>query len=220
VKVPDLCLEEAAWADGYQWVAGVDEAGRGAWAGPVAAAAVILPPHDSTLSRRLNGVRDSKTLSAHQREKLFEIIQNEAVAVGVELVDPRVIVDDGIMAATRLAMAKAIQSLAPHPDFLLIDHIRLPQVTLAQRNISKGDTKSLSIAAASIIAKVTRDRMMIQAAESYQEYGFERHKGYGTHAHREALKVHGITPLHRHTWAPFQTLVHQPPAGGRTKQDT
>jgi len=206
MKLPDLSLEEAAWAEGYRWVAGIDEAGRGAWAGPVAAAAVILPPNCPNLPQRLDGVRDSKTLSARQREKLFEIIHKEAVAVGVVMIGSEVIVESGIMAATRRAMAEAIQMLVPRPDFLLIDYLRLPGVSLPQQNIRQGDEKSFAIAAASIIAKVSRDRLMIQMAETYPDYGFERHKGYGTRAHREALEKHGVAPFHRHTWKPFHTL--------------
>jgi ribonuclease HII len=206
MKFPDLSLEKMAWAEGYCLVAGIDEAGRGAWAGPVAAAAVILPPNSPDLDQRLNGVRDSKTLSARQREELYGIIQGEAIAVGVGMVDSEAIVDNGIIAATRQAMAKAIQMLATQPDFLLIDYLRLPQMDYPQKNITRGDSKSLSIAAASIIAKVSRDRLMARAAETYPGYGFERHKGYGTRVHQEALKANGISPLHRHTWAPFQTI--------------
>ncbi len=214
MKYPDLSLEKMAWAEGYCLVAGIDEAGRGAWAGPVAAAAVILPPNSPDLGRRLNGVRDSKTLSARQREEFYGIIQGEAIAVGVGMVDSEAIVGNGIIAATRQAMAKAIQMLAPQPDFLLIDYLRLPQMDYPQKNITRGDAKSLSIAAASIIAKVSRDRLMAKAAETYPGYGFERLKGYGTRVHQEALKVNGISPLHRHTWAPFH------PAASRDKQGT
>jgi ribonuclease HII len=151
-------------------------------------------------------VRDSKTLSARQREELFGIIRNEAVAVGVGVIGPEVIVADGIMAATRRAMVGAIQALGPRPDFLLIDYVRLPQAGIPQKSIRQGDQISFSIAAASIIAKVSRDRIMVQMAETYPNYGFERHKGYGTRAHRQALEQHGLTPFHRHTWAPFQQL--------------
>ena len=209
MKFPDLSLEETAWKEGYRSIAGVDEAGRGAWAGPVAAAAVILPSDAPELGRRLRGVRDSKTLSARQRERLFDIIQGTAIAVGVGMIGPEVIVDRGILAATRQAMVHAVLALDPDPDYLLIDYLRLPQVDLPQSNIVKGDSKSLSIAAASIIAKVSRDRLMLETAEAYQDYGFDRHKGYGTRAHREALEAHGVTPLHRYTWAPFQPVEHR-----------
>ena len=209
MKFPDLSLEETAWKEGYRSIAGVDEAGRGAWAGPVAAAAVILPSGAPELGRRLSGVRDSKTLSARQREKLFDIIRGAAIAVGVGMIGPEVIVDCGIVAATRQAMAHAILALDPGPDYLLIDYLRLPQVDIPQSSIVKGDSKSLSIAAASIIAKVSRDRLMLETAEAYQDYGFDRHKGYGTRAHREALEAHGVTSLHRYTWAPFQPVDHR-----------
>lgn len=208
MRLPDLSLEQAAWAEGYRLVAGIDEAGRGAWAGPVAAAAVVLPSNYPDLQRRLDGVRDSKTLSPRQRERLFEIIRHEAVAIGVGMVGPEVIVRDGIMAANRGAMARAIQALCPkiRPDFLLIDHVRLPQLDTPQKSIRKGDEQSFSIAAASIIAKVARDRLMIQMAQTYPGYGFERHKGYGTRVHWQALRRHGIAPVHRRTWAPFSRL--------------
>jgi len=199
-------LEVAAWEQGYRLVAGVDEAGRGAWAGPVAAAAVILPPNRPDLRRRLDGVRDSKTLSARQRDALFEIIHGEAVAVGVGMVDPDAIVAGGIMVATRQAMAAAIRELSYRPDFLLIDYLRLPQVDILQRGVRKGDERSLSIAAASIVAKVSRDRLMVEMADALPHYGFERHKGYGTRAHWAAIRIHGATPFHRYTWAPFRRL--------------
>jgi ribonuclease HII len=215
VKSPDLSLEMAAWAEGYRVIAGIDEAGRGAWAGPVAAAAVVLPPPSPELGRRLHGVRDSKTLSEGQRNRLFDIIASEALAVGVGMVSNQVIVDQGIAVATRQAMAEAVQALVLRPDFLLIDYVRLPQVAIPQKSIRRGDATSLSIAAASIIAKVSRDRLMVEAAATYPAYGFERHKGYGTRAHRQVLSEHGFTPFHRHTWAPFQTLADQSSALGR-----
>ncbi len=208
MRLPDLSLEQAAWAEGYRLVAGIDEVGRGAWAGPVAAAAVVFPSNCPDLQQRLDGVRDSKTLSPRQRERLFEIIQREAVAIGVGMIGPEVIVRDGITAANRGAMAQSIQALRPEirPDFLLIDHVRLPQLGTPQKSIRKGDEQSFSIAAASIIAKVTRDRLMTQMAQTYPGYGFERHKGYGTRVHWQALQRHGIAPVHRRTWAPFLRL--------------
>ncbi len=208
MRLPDLSLEQAAWAEGYRLVAGIDEAGRGAWAGPVAAAAVVFPSNCPDLPRRLDGVRDSKTLSPRQRERLFEIIQREAVAIGVGMVDPDVIIRDGIAAANRGVMRQAILALRPQvrPDFLLIDHVRLTQLDTPQKSIPKGDEQSFSIAAASIVAKVARDRLMIQMAQTYPDYGFERHKGYGTRVHWHALQRHGIAPVHRRTWAPFSRL--------------
>ncbi len=208
MRFPDLSLEEKVWKKGYRTIAGIDEAGRGAWAGPVTAAAVILPAGDLDLARRLAGVRDSKVLSARQRETLFKIIEIEAVAVGVGMIGPETIVECGIVTATRRAMEEAVQALVPRPDYLLIDYLRLPLVDLPQENITKGDSKSLSIAAASIIAKVTRDQLMVDASVTYRDYGFDRHKGYGTRAHRKALEVYGVTSFHRYTWAPFQAIDH------------
>jgi ribonuclease HII len=175
----------------------------------VAAAAVILPTGDPDLMQRMAGVQDSKVLSARRREKLFEIIRTEALAVGVGMVGPEMIVECGILTATRRAMHEAIQVLDPKPDYLLVDYLRLSQVELPQKNIAKGDAKSLSIAAASVVAKVTRDRLMVEAAEAYQNYGFDRHKGYGTRAHRRALEHYGVTSFHRYTWAPFQAVAHE-----------
>jgi ribonuclease HII len=205
MKYPDLDMEKAAWADGFQCIAGIDEAGRGAWAGPVAAAAVVLPNDDPDLLKRLDGVCDSKMLDANQRERLFDPILQVAVSVGVGMMGPDVIVEQGIATATRLAMLQAIQSLSVEPDFLLIDYIKLPQAKIPQKSIRKGDQKSLSIAAASIIAKVSRDRLMVEMAERYPCYRFQQHKGYGTRYHRAAVDEHGIAPVHRHTWKPFQT---------------
>ncbi len=214
MKSPDLSLEEAAWAEGYRLIAGIDEAGRGAWAGPVAAAAVVLPAPSPELGRRLDGVRDSKTLTGRQRDRLFDLIVSQALAVGIGTVGLDVIVDQGIAAATRRAMAEAVQALDLRPDFLLIDYVRLPQVAIPQRSIRRGDAASLSIAAASIIAKVSRDRLMVKAAATYPAYGFDRHKGYGTRAHREVLSEHGFTAFHRHTWAPFRAFADHRSAPG------
>ena len=206
MRFPDLSLERAAWSEGYRLVAGLDEAGRGAWAGPVAAAAVILPADCPDLERRLEGVCDSKLLSPARREALYDVVVREALAVGVAMIDPEVIIHDGIGPANRQAMAEALDKLSQRPDYLLIDYLRLPQVALPQKSIKKGDQKCLSIAAASIIAKVTRDRLMVELAQSYPGYGFERHKGYGTRAHREAIHQRGVLSVHRRSWAPFQDL--------------
>jgi ribonuclease HII len=206
MKYPDLDMEKAAWADGYRYIAGIDEAGRGAWAGPVAAAAVVLPGDDPDLLKQLDGVCDSKMLNANQRERLYQPIMQAAISVGIGMMDPEVIVEQGIAAATRQAMLQAIQSLLVDPDFLLIDYVKLPQANIPQKCIRKGDQKSLSIAAASIIAKVSRDRLMVEMAGRYPCYGFQQHKGYGTRYHRAAVEEHGISPVHRYTWKPFQTL--------------
>jgi ribonuclease HII len=203
VKDPDLSLERAAWDANHRRVAGIDEAGRGAWAGPVVAAAVILPADRPDLPLRLVGVRDSKLCTPRQRERLYEIVQSEAVSIGVGVAGLDLITAEGIAPAVRQAMGEAIGALHPRPDYLLIDYIRLPEIPLPQRAITRGDQISLSIAAASIIAKVARDRLMVELGDRYPVYGFARHKGYGTREHQEAIAVHGPTPFHRQTWAPF-----------------
>lgn len=203
-KKPTLAEEEALRAQGYHHIAGLDEAGRGAWAGPVVAAAVILPLDDPHLSRSLDGVRDSKQLSPRQRDALYERIRAVAVAVGVGVVPAEGIDAMGIVPATRQAMAAAVAQLSPSPDFLLIDFLRLNEVALPQKGIVKGDARCLSIAAASIIAKVTRDRLLIGWEETYPGYGFARHKGYGTRQHRAALKRLGPCGIHRHSYAPVR----------------
>lgn len=199
--------EEAALAmAGYTHVAGVDEAGRGAWAGPVVAAAVVLP--DAAVLRLLQaGVRDSKQLTWTQRDRLYDVIRHEATTVGVGIVPPTTIDEAGIVPATRQAMGQAIARLAPAPDHLLVDFVDLPDVQIPQRAIVKGDRRCLSIAAASVIAKVTRDRLMVALDAEYQGYGFARHKGYGTPGHRQALRERGVCPAHRRTYAPVRQLL-------------
>jgi ribonuclease HII len=198
---------------GYRRVAGVDEAGRGAWAGPVVAAAVILPPDDPEIAERLEGVRDSKMLSAARRESLLPVIEEHAHAWAVGFIASREIDRAGIVPATRQAMSLAIQALSPAPDYLLLDHISLPDVSLPQYSLPKGDARVLSIAAASIIAKVCRDRMMIEIDEQYPGYGFARHKGYGTAAHRAGLADLGPCALHRLSFAPLRDpSLNQPRA--------
>ncbi|MBN1317382.1 MAG: ribonuclease HII, partial [Anaerolineales bacterium] len=161
---------------------------------------------DPDLLKRLDGVCDSKMLDAGQRERLFEPILQAAISVGIGMMGPEVIVEQGIATATRQAMVQAVRSLSIEPDFLLIDYVKLPQAGIPQKSIRKGDQKSLSIAAASIIAKVSRDRLMIEMADRYPCYGFQKHKGYGTRYHRAAVDEHGISPVHRYTWKPFQTV--------------
>jgi len=195
----------ALLSQGYSFVAGLDEAGRGSLAGPVVAAAVILPL-SRDCSTWLAGVRDSKLLTAQARERLYKVIMQHALAVGVgsgsvELIDER-----NILQATKWAMRSALAQLKILPQALLLDAIRLPEIELPQRSIIKGDTLCLSIAAASIIAKVTRDRIMIQLHEEYPVYGFAQNKGYGTEAHLLALRQHGATPHHRKSFAPVREL--------------
>ncbi len=206
VKEPDLQEEMALYAEGYRRIAGLDEAGRGSWAGPVVAGAVILPIGQPGLSRQLEGVRDSKQLTPRQRECLFGIIESAALAVGVGIVPQDKIDELGIVPATRQAMGLAIAQLPP-PDFLLIDFLNLPGLSIPQKGIAGGDALSLSIAAASIVAKVTRDRLMVELDARYPEYGFARHKGYGTRQHRESLARLGLSPVHRLSYAPMRLML-------------
>ncbi len=193
---PDrLSFEKSAWNNGYFCVAGIDEAGRGPLAGPVMAAAVILP-----VGLTIIGVDDSKKLSPDKREKLFDIIMEQALSVGVGSMTPADIDRINILQATRRAMLAAVQNLTQPPDYLLIDGISTIDSTIPQKTIKKGDSLSLSIAAASIIAKVTRDRIMIEMDAKYPGYGFAGHKGYGSAAHLDAIRRLGPSPIHRLTF--------------------
>lgn len=191
---------------GYSFVAGLDEAGRGCLAGPVVAAAVILPLDDETCAERFAGVCDSKQLNAQARENLYDVIMLSAVAVAVGIGSVELIDERNILQATKHAMRSAFHQLTPAPHALLLDALLLPDVSLPQRSIIKGDALCLSIAAASIIAKVTRDRLMLQLHEQYPLYGFARHKGYGTEAHLAALREYGASPVHRQSFAPVREL--------------
>lgn len=184
--------EKEAYTKGYSHVAGVDEAGRGPLAGPVVAGAVILPENAF-----IPGLNDSKKLSPTQRDKLFEKILETAVSFGVGIIDEKCIDEINILNATKRAMEAAIASLAPKPDILLLDAVELDAVKIEQVPIIKGDSLSVSIAAASIIAKVTRDRLICEMDSLYPQYGFSKHKGYGTKEHIEAIKKFGICPIHR-----------------------
>jgi len=195
--------ERELWAAGYRWLAGLDEVGRGAWAGPVVAAAVILPQR-ARLCSTLRGVRDSKVLTPRQRVSLCPLICETALAVGVGMSSSRFIDRHGIVAATRQAMAMAVHNLPLQPHCLLIDALRLPDLELPQRALIHGDAFVLSIAAASIVAKVYRDRLMVQLGDYYCDYGFAAHKGYGTAAHRAALQRMGPCPEHRMSFGPLR----------------
>ncbi len=190
---------------GYHAIAGLDEAGRGCLAGPVVAAAVILPLDEEHLPCFV-GVRDSKQMTAQQRERLYTVIMQEALAVGVGIGSVELIDERNILQATKHAMRSALTQLALAPDALLLDALLLPDIPLPQRSIIKGDARCLSIAAASIIAKVTRDHLMLELHERYPAYGFARHKGYGTEVHLAALQAHGATPHHRRSFAPVREL--------------
>lgn len=206
-RTPDLVLELALHNEGIAIIAGVDEAGRGAWAGPVVAAAVVLPLERSNLKTELDGVRDSKLLSARQRSHWAGIILEIGAAIGVGLATAEEVDTLGLIPATRSAMTRALYELDPLPDYLLIDHILLPEFDLPQTALPRGDAIVLSIAAASIIAKVTRDNIMIEFEEHYPGYGFPRHKGYGTSAHQEALAALGPSPIHRRSFTPIASLL-------------
>jgi ribonuclease HII len=205
--LPSLDYETPRWAAGYLRVAGLDEAGRGAWAGPVVAAAVVLPPGDCALLERLRGVRDSKQLTPKQREALLGAICECAVVVGVGAVPPDEIDRLGIVPATRQAMVLALAAISPPADYLLIDYLHLFEVPLPQYSLPKGDVRVLSIAAASIVAKVSRDRMMVELEERLPGYGFGRHKGYGTAEHQAALAALGPSPVHRLSFAPVSACA-------------
>ena len=188
-------IENSLYAEGYKMICGVDEAGRGPLAGPVCAAAVILPK-----GLELPGLNDSKKLTDKKRRELFPIIKEQAIAYGIGLASHEEIDEINILQATYLAMERALQQLEGKADFALIDGNRAKDFGFPVRTVVKGDSLSASIAAASILAKVTRDDIMLEMAEKYPEYGFEVHKGYGTKAHYEALRVHGHSPIHRMTF--------------------
>ncbi|GAC1644346.1 MAG: ribonuclease HII [Ktedonobacteraceae bacterium] len=198
----------ALYEQGYSCIAGLDEAGRGCLAGPVVAAAVILPLEPDTPAR-LAGVNDSKQLTVLTRERLYDVIYQYALAVGIGLGSVELIDERNILQATKQAMRNALAQLPLAPQALLLDALLLKDIPLPQRSLIKGDSRSLSIAAASIIAKVTRDRFMLQLHEQYPAYGFAQHKGYGTEMHLAALRAHGVTPHHRKSFAPVRERVEQ-----------
>jgi ribonuclease HII len=201
--MPDLEFENQLRADGWVRVAGVDEAGRGPLAGPVAAAAVVLP--DDFACARLD---DSKKLTAKRRDHLFEeLTSNDSVSWALAYAEVGEIEELNILKATHLAMARAVAVLPRAPDYCLIDGLDVPGFPLASRGVVKGDGLSLSIAAASVIAKVSRDRRMREYAVEFPQYGFENHKGYGTKAHLEALRSHGPCRIHRQTFQPIAQLA-------------
>ena len=202
--MPDLWLETEFHAGGYRLVAGVDEAGRGPLAGPVTAAAVILPPGLDPNADWLRTIDDSKRLTPKQRESTAEIIRANALAWAVEQVDSAEIDRIGIGAAVLQAMFAAVSALRPGPDALLFDWIPLKQCPLPHRTVVKGDAKSLSIAAASVLSKTARDEIMIQADQRHPGYGFARHKGYATAQHLRSLSELGPTPIHRRSFSPLR----------------
>ena len=203
--IDTLAFEQRARCHGYRLIAGIDEAGRGALAGPVVAAAVILPS-----GIRIDGVDDSKKLSPQKRERLFDTIMAQALRVGVGMAGHQVIDRINILQATRLAMQEAVGKLSPPPDYLLIDGNTTIASPLPQKAIVKGDALSLSIAAASIIAKVSRDRLMRELDLKYPGYGFAGHKGYGSADHLEAIRRLGPSPIHRLTFGGVKEHVACP----------
>ncbi|MEK7305250.1 MAG: ribonuclease HII [Nitrospirota bacterium] len=198
-------FEQEARRCGYRRIAGVDEAGRGPLAGPVVAAAVILH-----VRCRLIGVDDSKQLSVSERDRLYAEIMDRAVCVGVGSSTAEEIDRINILEATKLAMRRALAAISPPPDYVLIDAVSLAGVAMPIRPIIKGDALSLSIAAASIVAKVTRDRLMAQFHEAYPQYNFLSHKGYGTEEHLARLAEYGPSPIHRRTFAPVLAALSVP----------
>lgn len=195
VRRLDKMLEYERMYSDRQTVCGIDEAGRGPLAGPVVAAAVILPKE-----LKITYLNDSKQLSEPMREELYQEIMEKAVGASVGMVDAQRIDEINILQATYEAMRQAIQNLPILPDILLNDAVIIPNIAVQQRAIIKGDAKSLSIAAASVIAKVTRDHIMLDYDKKYPEYGFASHKGYGSKAHMEAIRTYGVCPIHRRTF--------------------
>ena len=202
-------FERELLEEGVSRVAGVDEAGRGPLAGPVAAAAVILPT-----DFRHDGIRDSKTLTASRRERLAAVIRKEALCCSVALSSVEEIEALNILGATRRAMKRAVDDLFLRPQYLLVDAVALPDIDIPQRPIVKGDDLSVSIAAASILAKVERDGIMAELHRLYPQYGFDRHKGYGTARHREAIERHGPCPAHRASFRGVREHLPEDRTGG------
>ncbi|MBQ6371240.1 MAG: ribonuclease HII [Firmicutes bacterium] len=196
-------MEQELHEKGFRYIAGVDEVGRGPLAGPVVTAAVVLPEGFD-----VPGIDDSKKLSEKRREELYEVIMEQALAVGIGQAEHDVIDEINILQATKRAMREAIEQAdqmlqrehGGSIDYVLLDAVELPGLTVAQESVIKGDAKVLAIAAASIIAKVTRDRMMVEYAKEYPYYAFEKNKGYGTKAHYEGIREHGMCPIHRKTF--------------------
>jgi len=189
-----LDYEKKYYDDGLILVAGVDEAGRGPLAGPVCVASVIMPT-----SPIIDGINDSKKLSEKKREKLYDEIINTAISYHIELIDNNIIDDINILNATKLGMKKCIENMDVIPQIAIIDAVKI-DTEIVTDSVVRGDALSYNVAAASILAKVTRDRLMCEMDEKYPEYGFKKHKGYGTKAHIEALKTHGKCPIHRNTF--------------------
>jgi ribonuclease HII len=197
--VPGLHLEQALWQKGIQHIGGLDEAGRGAWAGPVMAAVVVLP-NDSRIRLTLSGVRDSKQMTPRQREHWAVEIKSVSITWSVGIASAAEIDAIGILPATRAAMTRAIESLPLTPEHFLFDFIHWKDCPYPGEKLVKGETQSLSIAAASVLAKTARDAFMRELDAEYKEYSFARHKGYGTKIHQEAIARLGLSPIHRKSY--------------------
>jgi ribonuclease HII len=197
-----LFFERSARASGYSCIAGLDEAGRGPLAGPVVAAAAVLPE-----GQLIPGLTDSKQVAESERERLFDVIRERAVCYGIGIVDERTIDEVNILQATIIAMERALEQLSPRPDYLLIDALTLKRVQLPQIPLIKGDCRSHSIAAASILAKVARDRLMVALHEMFPQYNFQKHKGYGTREHLALIREHGPCAAHRRTFNPVAQML-------------
>ena len=208
--MPSLELEQSLRLQGYRWVVGVDEAGRGPLAGPVVAGAVVLPQSLDYVPDWLAGVDDSKKLTARQRRLCLDEIRRHAMAIGVGVAEREEIDSIGIGDATRLALRRAIDNLLLSPDYVLADYVPLFDPGVPFQTLKGGDGRSYSIAAASVVAKVTRDRIMDDADHRYPGYGFSRHKGYATREHLRELAGRGPCPIHRRSFAPIRTMSELP----------
>ena len=197
-----LAYEKELYQNGYELICGCDEAGRGPLVGPVVAGAVILPKN-----YQLEGLTDSKKLSEKKREKFFEIIKKDAIAYGIGIVSPQVIDEINIYEASRLAMKEAIKNMQVKPDYVITDAMPMPGYEVPVKSIIKGDAKSITIAAASVLAKVTRDHILYEMDREHPEYEFARHKGYPTKRHLELLKLYGPTKDYRFTYGPVRDLI-------------
>ncbi|MGT2665906.1 ribonuclease HII [Streptococcus rifensis] len=197
-----LRYERAFYQEGVEFLAGIDEVGRGPLAGPVVAAAVILPKNC-----KIKGLNDSKKIPKTKHEAIYQVVVDQALAIGIGVMDNQIIDQVNIYEATKLAMEAALEQLSVQPEALLIDAMTLERVNLPQQAIVKGDGNSLSIAAASIVAKVTRDKMMATYDQQYPGYGFAQNAGYGTASHLEGLKNQGVTPIHRTSFEPIKSML-------------
>ena len=204
---PSFSEERALQAQGYQFIAGIDEVGRGAMMGPVVAAAVILPVKFRARWRK--DIRDSKQLNPAKRERLYDCIREKAIATAIDSISREEIDNTDIARATRLAMKSAVEQLVPPPEYLLIDYLRLSEVSIPQKGIVYGDSLCFSIACASIVAKVYRDRLVSEMDSVYPGYRFSRHKGYGTREHLACLRRQGPCPEHRRSFQPVKELIRE-----------